>query len=134
MTNLFDLIDSFLGKNSELPNKFTVAMGALIRKARQEENITQSELAEKTYFRQAAISDIENGKREATSSELLYFSVALNKPITYFFPEIFINEPDYEHLTLLEKELIIHARHLQIDDLRRVIAQVKALVDLDLQS
>ena len=54
MSNIFDLIDSFLGKNSELPNKFTIAMGGLIRKARLEVNMTQSELAEKAFFRQAA--------------------------------------------------------------------------------
>lgn len=66
--NLFDFWEKARSFKSEIPNKFTIAMGELVRKARQEAKFTQGELAKKTYMGQASVSDIENGKREATSS------------------------------------------------------------------
>jgi transcriptional regulator with XRE-family HTH domain len=48
--------------------------------------MSQAKLAEKARFRQAAVSQIETGKREITATDLLYFSYSLNKPVTYFSP------------------------------------------------
>jgi transcriptional regulator with XRE-family HTH domain len=127
---LSDFLDKLTVKG-DVPNKFTEGMGELIRQARQEAKMSQAELAEKAYFRQASISQIETGKREVSSTDLLYLSYALNKPITYFFPKwLMVEKSDEEGLNPLEKELLLHVRQLDDDDLRRLIAQARALVDL----
>ena len=95
--------------------------------------MSQGELAESSYLRQASISDIENGKREISQSELILIAFHLNKPLEYFFPKEFIHD-DFNNdtkLTILEHELLLQARRLQIDDLKRLIAQARALADLD---
>ena len=53
-------------RNNELktPNEFTIGMGKLIKKAREESKISQAELAKNINRRPATISDIENGKSE----------------------------------------------------------------------
>lgn len=128
---MFDWFEKATGFKDELPNRFSIAMGDLIRRARAEAKMSQAELAEKAYFRQAAISQIETGKRDVTSSELVYLSYALNKPITYFFPINILNPTDEEsEYSILEQELLFHARRLRPNDLKRVIAQVRALADL----
>ncbi len=128
---MLDWLDKTRGFKDELPNKFSVAMGELIRKARIEAKMSQAELAERAYFRQAAISQIETGKRDVTASEVVYLSYALNKPITYFYPthllEIKIEDNE---LSILEQELLMQAKRLDPDDLKRLIAQARALADL----
>ena len=121
-------LDSFF--RGDLPNTFTKAMGELIRQARVEAKMSQTELADMTYIRQAAISQIETGKREVSTSELVYLSYALNKPITYFFPKEMIRQIDVEKLTALEQELLLQVRRLDIDDLRRLIAQARAISEM----
>jgi transcriptional regulator with XRE-family HTH domain len=128
---MLDWFDRARGFKDELPNKFSIAMGERIRKARLEAKMSQAELAEMAYFRQAAISQIEAGKREVSSSEVLYLSLALNKPISFFYPLEYFNVMiEDDELSLLEQELLIQARRLSNDDLRRLIAQAKALADL----
>ena len=127
---MLDIISKVIGNKSEIPNKFTIAMGELIRKARLDAKLTQGELAEKAYMRQATVSDIENGKREASTSDLVYISAALQKPIGYFYPRHSKFIDDGNRLNDLEQELLIHARKLSDDDLRKIIAQVKALADM----
>jgi len=70
---------------SKIPNKFTIGLGILIRNARIEAGINQTELARKTGINQAAISLIEAGKRSVSAEEIMLFSLALNKPVTYFY-------------------------------------------------
>lgn len=126
-----DLLDHLQDYKDGLPNRFTIAMGDLVRKARQEAKLSQVELAERAYFRQAAISQLEQGKRDITAAELIYLSMALGKPIIYFFP----NYPDINigssDLSIQEMELLEQARKLSHDDLRKLIAQAKALADLN---
>jgi len=126
-----NLFSELLGKGKNTPNKFTIRMGKFIRKARLESGLSQSELAENVYVSQAAISDMENGKREVSSSELVYLSFALNKPIINFFPEIYAREIDQDKLSPLYQELFIQAKRLSDDDLKKLIAQTKALADLE---
>lgn len=122
-------LDSFY--KGDVPNKFTVGMGELIKKARLEAKMSQAELAEEAHFRQAAISQIEAGKREVTAADLLYLSYSLNKPIIYFFPQwLKLEKSEEGDLTPLEKELLLHVRKLEDDDKRRLIVQARALVDL----
>lgn len=125
-------LSSFLSKligveASNIPNSFTIEMGKTIREMRLEARLSQSELGKLAYFHQASISQIENGKREVSSSELLYLSSALNKPILSFFPpgirKYFEESPQrIEELTLI-------ARKLEEDDLARLIIQARALAD-----
>jgi ribosome-binding protein aMBF1 (putative translation factor) len=56
-------------------------MGALVKQARISNNIRQFDIVMKLDFRQARISDIENGKVEITVSELIKLSKILEKPI-----------------------------------------------------
>ncbi len=131
------LIDKAFGTQyeaGELPNKFTKAVGQLIRNARNEANMSQAELAKLIYRRQAAVSDMENGKMEPTASTLLLMSYALNKPVGYFFPrEQGMVEVYEEDLTAIEQELIFHSRRIvnfaDEAELMKVIAQVKVLAD-----
>lgn len=130
LDKFFDLIKS---EKEELPNKFSIAMGERIRKARIEAKLSQADLAEKAYFRQASISQIEAGKRAVSASEVLYLSFALDKPILYFYPlEYFgIKYNSDQELSLLEQELLLQTRRLSHDDLRRLIAQARALADME---
>ncbi len=57
---------------------------------------------------------------------------ALDKPVTYFFPPQITREFGKNDLTVLEKELVLQARRLDKDDLRRLAAQARALADLGL--
>jgi transcriptional regulator with XRE-family HTH domain len=127
------IIDSFREKLSagDLPNKFTLKMGELIRKAREEAGFSQRELAERIYRRQAALSDIENGKMEPNASTLVYLAFNLNKPISYFFPKPYNPESDLDYLSELEKEILLYAKQLNEDDQVRILAQLKALNELD---
>ena len=74
------------------PNDFTIGMGQLIKAAREERGISQGELARKIKRRPATISDIENGKSEIGVLTLVLFSVELNKPISYFFPDALLKD------------------------------------------
>lgn len=122
-----DLLEFFRSDKPNLPNRFTIALGDLIRKARVEANLSQSELAVKAYINQAAISQIETGKRSVSAEEIVYLSLAINKPIQYFFSMNFLNKTNEFSLTLLEQELLISARYLNESDLTKIIAQIKAI-------
>lgn len=102
-------------------------MGNLIRKAREEAGFSQRELASKIYRRQAALSEMENGLMQPDAETLLIMSYYLNKPISYFFPKNLLPEPEADELTETEKSLLMEARLLDEDDLKRIIAQVRAI-------
>ena len=126
-SNFFEQI---MGFKDTLPNKFSITLGELIRKARVEQKMSQTELAKKSYFSQTAISQIEQGKRDVSASEIVYFSYALNKPILYFYsflPNIKID--NHDGLSILEEELLMQSKKMSNEDLKRTIAQMKALVD-----
>ncbi len=125
------LIEKMKFQSDDLPNKLSVQLGELIRKGRTEAKLSQSELAEYAYFSQAAISQIEQGKRSVSVEEIVYLSVALNKPILYFFSFDFIPHIDQSNLTIQEQELIELTKNLSRDDMKRIIAQVRALTNLE---
>jgi len=117
------------------PNKFTRAMGELIRQAREEAGLSQAELARLIYRRQATISDIENGKSEVSAGTLTLLAAALDKPIIYFFPRWILRELKAEDLDIEEQELLLHFRHISDKRLRRLaIRQLKLLADTGLES
>ena len=126
------LVDQVLDKLSQgdKPNKFALGMGGLVRNAREEMSLTQRELAALIYRRQAALSAIENGLMQPDAETLLLLSHRLQKPIGYFYPQPFKPDISLEDLSEDEKSLIIQTRQLSNDDLKRIIAQAKALVEL----
>jgi len=126
-----NLIYEILGKKAKTPNKFTIAMGKLIRVARNEANLSQAVLAKSIYIRQASISEIEHGKREVNSRELVSLSYVLNKPITYFFPEEIIRGVQVENIPPLLQELLLQAERLSNEDIKKLITQTRALADME---
>ena len=121
--------DFFYQESRIIPNSFTIELGKRIRSARLEKKMSQAELAELTYFKQASISRIESGTKAISAEDILYLSAALDKPIIFFFPERFAEELGKTELSALEHELIILVRQLDPSDLRKLIAQARALVE-----
>ena len=126
-------LDLLYSETRILPNKFTESLGRLIREARIEANISQEEVAKRAYLKQSSISKIEAGLRSVSTEDLLYLSFALDKPISYFFDKKFTEELGGEESKILEEELLIQARRLKIDDLRKIIVQAKALADIPIK-
>jgi len=121
------LFDQLSGTNPR-PNKFTIGMGKLIRAAREEAGYSQRELAELIYRRQAALSDMENGKMEPDASTLLLLSNILKKPMSYWFPSPWKPE-SFEEMTEDEHELLMQTRKLEATEIKKIVAQIKALAD-----
>ncbi|MBN1538286.1 MAG: helix-turn-helix transcriptional regulator [Anaerolineales bacterium] len=114
------------------PNKYTRAMGELIRKAREEAGLSQEQLAEKVYRKRLAVSEMENGKVEISAWTLPLLSAALQKPITYFFPQFVLRNLPPEKLAPLEQELLIHFDNLWDEVIQKVaINLIKTLSEYD---
>jgi transcriptional regulator with XRE-family HTH domain len=114
------------------PNKFTIAMGELIRKAREEAGLSQKELAEKIHRRQATLSDIETGKVEVSTVTLTGLSVVLNKPLSYFFPWFVYRQLKPEKFTPLEEELLTLFRQIYGDQLQKLaIDLIRVMANFD---
>jgi transcriptional regulator with XRE-family HTH domain len=124
-------VDLLYSETRIVPNKFTVSVGKLIKAARIEANISQEELAERAYLKQSSISKIEAGMRSLSAEDILYLSYALDKPVGYFFAKEFTEELGGEEVKILEEELLLQARRLSPDDLKKLIAQSRALADFD---
>ena len=95
------------------PNEFTIRMGQLIRKAREERGMSQAELAKETNRRPATISDIENGKSEIGVLTLVLFAIILNKPISYFFPESLLKNLVSDVKTPFQHEILEMATEIE---------------------
>jgi transcriptional regulator with XRE-family HTH domain len=96
------------------PNTFTVGMGELIREAREQKGLSQSDLAEKLNKRQGTISDIENGKSEIGVLTLAQFSIELNKPISYFFPVSFLLENLHDVKSPFQRQMLELAQNVEM--------------------
>ncbi len=118
--------------DQNIPNNFTTGMGERIRQARIEAGLSLDELARLAYIRpQNVLQMIEDGQHEITSSELIYFANALDKSILYFFPERYIQGIEPSALSMLETELLLLFGKLSEEDQRKILAQIRALVDLE---
>ena len=127
---MFKSLSKIIGIEAKtIPNKFTFGMGSIIKEARLEQKMTQVELAQKAFFHQGSISDIEKGKRELSSSDLISFSFALNKPISYFFPVPYNEAFMQEHSDQLAHELLMVTRQMSQIEMKRLIAQARVLAD-----
>lgn len=127
---VFDYLSKLTEPLGSMPNKFTLGMGDLIRKARLEAKLSQADLARYINRRQASLSDMENGKMQPDAETLMDLSVVLAKPLTYFFPSPYGDELRTDKIDDVEKELLLLARRLPKEDLKRLIALAKALADV----
>ena len=129
---VLDSIRNLIADKDPTPNKFTIAMGELIRKAREEAGMSQAELAQMIYRRQATLSDIENGKTEANTSTLILLAAALDKPPSYFYPPFVYREMKPDKLSPLEQDLLTAFQNIWSDHLKKVaIDQVRTLGKFD---
>lgn len=113
-----------------IPNRLTIAQGELVRQARAEAGLSQADLARRIYLKQSSVSKIEAGNRAISTEDLLYLCLALDKPIGYFFPPKVSRELPQGDSSPLQEELLLQARRLSNDDLRKVIAQVRAIASV----
>lgn len=114
----------------DTPNKFTLAMGELIKQAREEMGWTQEQLAQVVYRRRPSISEMESGKMIPDSITLFLMAVNLHKPFAYFIPEFYRRQLPQEKLSLEEQELIAQFRRLGDNKQQRaVINQVRAMAE-----
>lgn len=117
------------------PDKWTVAMGELIKKAREEAGLTQEQLAEKIYRKRLAVNELEHGRVEISVWVLPLLARALKKPITYFFPNIAKSGLEREGYSDQEKELILLFREIWEEHLRDlVIKEVRVISEFDPES
>ena len=133
---MLDLIRDWFAESETRPNKFTVFMGDRIRQAREEAGFTQEKLAQLVYLRRATLSDIENGKSEASASVFVHIAYSTNKPLAFFLPEFMYNEIKQEDLSPEENELITNYRyHIASDHLGKVVIDIiKAIGKFDIDS
>lgn len=116
----------------ESPNKFTIQMGRLIKTAREEAGMSQSELAKKAYRRRETISMMENGKSEVGTLTLSNIALAVDKPLLYFFPHFVYRELGIDELSAEEQEMLQHFRRIWSDEnVEVIIAQIKAMAELE---
>ena len=129
---VLEMLANLLGEKEPKPNKFTIAMGELIRKAREEAGLSQADLAEMIYRRRATVTDLESGKHEPDASTLALIGAATNKPIIYFYPRSVSRHLKADDLTSTEQELILQFRQLQLEELERIaINLVSQLAQFD---
>ena len=125
-----------LQKNElQIPNEFTKEMGNLVKKAREEKGLNQSQLAEKLSRSQATISDIENGKIEISILTLILIAFELNKPISFFIPEMtfFTSLNDIHNKT--EEEALSVFRELEYEgDPDLALRFMKMLLEYNLET
>lgn len=102
----FDFITALTQNQYKTPNLFTVRMGQIIKQTREEQGLSQTELAEKMHRRPATISAIENGKSEIGILTLVHFAIIFQKRISYFFPPMLLRNMLVDVKTDSEKEIL----------------------------
>lgn len=93
-----------------------------IRSLRIAKNMKQADLDEKTELPRSSISKIENGKREATASELVRIAQALGVTLDMLVT-------DGDSFVYQEEMKVIEAlREIPFDDYRRILHTLEAQV------
>lgn len=130
VNNSVEFFDKLKTNQLTTPNEFTIEMGRLIRKAREDKGISQAEFANMTNRRPATISYIENGKSDISVLTLVLFAINLNKPISYFIPSSLLKEIIGDIQSPFEKELLEYAREIeQIGNPTLTLNIVKVLLE-----
>ena len=83
-----EFLKNLMGNELTVPNEFTLEMGKLIRAAREEEGLSQTELAEICSDLHEWRNDFETGKIEIGILTLVQLAIVFGKPISYFIPEM----------------------------------------------
>ena len=121
LKNIFDFPPE---QEEPKPNKFTIYMGEAIKKAREETDLSQEELAKKIYRRRATLSDIETGKADVDSRTLWLLSAYLKKPLSYFYPPYARENIRPEEYGPLEHELLMHFIEIKGMNLQKLVIQL----------
>jgi transcriptional regulator with XRE-family HTH domain len=115
-----------------IPNKFTIAMGELIKKAREEARLSQDELAQRIYRRRETLSVIENGRSEVGTITLAAIAANTGKPLTYFYPKFAKHDIVEEQLSSEEQEILLEFRRIgEAKTQQMALGLVKQLADAD---
>jgi transcriptional regulator with XRE-family HTH domain len=99
-------------------------MGNMIRQAREEMEMSQEELADRTFRRRLAISEMENGKVSINAWTLLILADVLKKPLSYFFPPHLVTDIPDNSLNPKEHELITYFRKIYDEDLENATINI----------
>lgn len=104
----------FKTKHEDKWNRF---ISERIRQAREEINMSQEELAKAIHKNRVTISDYERGRTEVSASDLQFIANALQKPVTFFYPDLVkIRGANADELNEREKELIQAFRRIKNDE------------------
>ena len=114
----------FFSDREQRPNKFTRYMGDAVRRAREEAGISQKNLAEKIFRRQATLSDIENGKVEVETSTLSLLSYYLKKPLGYFYPKPLYEDLVKKDMDELSLQMQMQFEQIYGDDLKNLAIDI----------
>ena len=115
------------GKKEFNEDKYNLYMRNRLREAREEKQLTQEELARKIFWSRVKLSDLERGRTQINTTDLLTLSSALEKPVAHFFPGQTAKEGE---LSAKELELVMYFRGIEneaMEDL--LIKQAKQFAD-----
>ncbi|MCB2210333.1 helix-turn-helix domain-containing protein [bacterium] len=74
-----------------------------IRKAREERDLTQQDVADYLGRTAASISDLERGKVQVSAKDLFKLSQFLNKPIEYFYGEEYLGDDVQDLISIIRR-------------------------------
>lgn len=109
--------------------KWDVSIGEKIKTAREEQQMSQDELAQAIHKNRVTISDYERGRTEINAVDLMGIAYSLGKPITYFYPNTpairganqdELNDPEKELVHFFRKILDEDGEKLAIEHVRRI--------------
>jgi transcriptional regulator with XRE-family HTH domain len=103
-------------------------IGKKLQMAREEEKLSQEELAKKIGCSQAALSNYELGKRRLYLADLRRIGQILRKPVTFFLDEA--EEESNEDLNLILKEtsikeILLEVRALKPDQRKSILDYIR---------
>ncbi|TAH52959.1 MAG: helix-turn-helix domain-containing protein [Chloroflexota bacterium] len=102
---------------SKPEDKWNTYISKRIKEAREERSMSQEDLAKAIYKNRVTISDYERGRTEVSASDLQFIALALEKPITFFYPDLpKVRGVRTDELTDREKELIQLFRRIQNEE------------------
>lgn len=96
-------------------------LGLRIRRAREQNGLSQEELADQMGLGQRAISELENGKRRLTVAEVPDLARILDVPVLYFFGDDLTP-------TDLDIALLEHFRALPSIDAQKAVVEIVRLL------
>lgn len=123
------IIDLLPEQEEPKPNKFTLYMGEATRVAREEQGLSQEELARKLHKRRATLSDIETGKADVDAGTLWLLSAYLAKPLSYFYPPYARENIRPEEYGPLEHEILMHFIKIRGENLQRLAIQLVRAIE-----